>query len=70
MIVYLVWFSSLTHMACLTSSRGCLFHHPRERAWRLLAMGIIVILLITALIPTGNFDWFENGYANGNKPYD
>ncbi|KAF2648842.1 hypothetical protein K491DRAFT_611930 [Lophiostoma macrostomum CBS 122681] len=58
-IVYLAWFSSLTHFACLTFLRSYLFNHP-ERAWRLTAMGLIVMMLTVAFVPTGNYAWFED----------
>jgi hypothetical protein len=54
-LVYLAWFSNLTHLSCLTFLRKYLHEHPGQRRWRLAAMGILVILLIIALIPTGNF---------------
>lgn len=65
-VVYLAWFSSLTHMACLTFSRSYLFHHTGQRTWRLAAMAVLVILLSIAFIPTGNFDWYED--QQGPKP--
>ncbi|KAK1656842.1 hypothetical protein BDP55DRAFT_639266 [Colletotrichum godetiae] len=56
-ICYLAWFSSITHVACLSALRTYFFQHRTERNYRL---GLIVILLaglITALIPTGYFNW-------------
>jgi hypothetical protein len=52
-LVYLAWFSSLTHFGCLSFLRNYLFNHPGERAWRLLLMTAIVIILMFALVPTG-----------------
>ncbi|KAF2117474.1 hypothetical protein BDV96DRAFT_598361 [Lophiotrema nucula] len=54
-IVRLAWFCSLTHLACLTFLRNHLHGHRGERKWRLLAMGILVLLLIGALLPTGKY---------------
>ncbi|KAK9847314.1 hypothetical protein MYU51_019581 [Penicillium brevicompactum] len=35
-LVYLAWFSSLTHLSCLTLLRNCLHQRPAERIWRLV----------------------------------
>ena len=62
-LVYLTWFCSLTHLSCLTILRTYLHNRPRERLWRLIGMGILVLLLIVALLPTGN-------YGVSNAPAD
>jgi hypothetical protein len=54
-IVYLAWFSSLTHLSCLTFLRSHLYNRPRQRAKRLIAMLIILVMLMFALIPTGSY---------------
>ncbi|KAH7136175.1 hypothetical protein B0J11DRAFT_179519 [Dendryphion nanum] len=59
-LVYLAWFSSLTHFGCLTFLRNYLFNHPGERAWRLFFMAVIVVMLMVALYPTGQADDFWN----------
>lgn len=56
-MVYLAWFSSITHLCCLTFLRNYLFNHPGQRLWRLISMFIIIIMLVVALVPTGYFDW-------------
>ena len=56
-LAHLAWFSSLAHLACLTFLRNYLYNRPGERAWRLVSMGVLVVLLIFALIPTGNYYW-------------
>jgi hypothetical protein len=56
-IVYLAWFSSLTHLCCLTFLRNYLFNHPGQHLWRLVSMFIIIIMLVVALVPTGYFNW-------------
>ncbi len=56
LMVYLAWFCSLTHLSCLTFLRNHLYNHPGERIWRLIGMGTLVILLIVALLPTGNYN--------------
>ncbi|KAI9373705.1 hypothetical protein BJX61DRAFT_501636 [Aspergillus egyptiacus] len=50
----LAWFSSLTHLSCLTLLRNYLYNRKPKRQWRLLAMLVLNIMLITALVPTGN----------------
>lgn len=56
-IVYLAWFSSLTHLAVLTFLRQRLYHWRPMRAWRLIAMAVLMLLLMVALVPTARFDW-------------
>ena len=55
-LVYLAWFSSLTHLSCLTLLRNYLYNHPTERLWRLLGMGLIVVMLVGAILPTASFN--------------
>ncbi|KAJ5924839.1 hypothetical protein N7466_009026, partial [Penicillium verhagenii] len=56
-IVDLAWFSSLTHLSCLTILRGYLYHHASEREWRLFSMGLLATLLVVGLVFTGNYSW-------------
>jgi hypothetical protein len=56
-IVDLAWFSSITHLACLTLLRNHLYNHSAQRLWRLLCMAALVILLTVALAFTGGYDW-------------
>lgn len=56
-IVYLAWFSSITHLCCLTFLRSYLFNHSGQRLWRLISMLIIIIMLVVGLVSTGYFDW-------------
>jgi len=70
-IVYLAWFSTLTHLSCLTFLRARLHQRPTERAWRVAAMLIVVLLLIVAIVPTGNFNWFTDmGPETESTPSD
>ncbi|ORY17315.1 hypothetical protein BCR34DRAFT_597106 [Clohesyomyces aquaticus] len=52
-LVYVAWFASITHFACLTSLRGYLHHHKLGRLWRSFVMSILIILITIALVPTG-----------------
>ena len=56
-IVYLAWFSSLTHLSCLTLLRNHLHNHAAERRLRLFAMGGLATLLVVGLSFTGNYYW-------------
>ncbi|KAI9694682.1 MAG: hypothetical protein M1822_000298 [Bathelium mastoideum] len=69
LLVYLAWFSSLTHLACLTFLRNYLYDNPGERSWRLVSMGILATLLVFALVPTGNYDWVS-GFDLDADVYD
>lgn len=62
MLVYLAWFSSLTHLSSLTLLRNYLHNRPAERGWRLFFMFVLVVLLIFAFIPTANYRW-QYGYG-------
>lgn len=53
----LAWFSSLTHLSCLTLLRNYLHNHPSRRHWRLLFMFFLIVMLVTAMVPTGNYNW-------------
>lgn len=53
----LAWFSSLTHLSCLTLLRNYLHNRKSERQWRLALMLVLIIMLITAIVPTGRYDW-------------
>ena len=67
-VVYLAWFSSLTHLCCLTFLRNYLYNHPGQRLWRLASMFIIIIMLVVALFPTGYFNWNGDFYATPTPP--
>ncbi|KAH8884072.1 hypothetical protein GQ53DRAFT_830005 [Thozetella sp. PMI_491] len=61
LIVYLAWFANLTHISGLTFLRNYLQKHRDERNWRLAAMGILLVFLIIAEVPTGFFNWSNTG---------
>ena len=58
-IVYLAYFSTLTHMGCLTFLRSYLYHHPGQRIWRVWSMVVTAIMLVVAIVPTGSFVWTD-----------
>jgi hypothetical protein len=67
-LVYLAWFSSITHLSCLTFLRNHLYNRPAERLWRLFFMGVMIVMLVTAIVPTGNFAFpydFEDEATSG-----
>ncbi len=57
MTIYLVWFSSFTHLATLTFIRGYLYRNSPMRWWRIFFMTALIGLLVAALVPTGNGNW-------------
>ncbi|KAI4266828.1 MAG: hypothetical protein L6R38_008522 [Xanthoria sp. 2 TBL-2021] len=59
MLVYLAWFSSLTHLTTLTVLRQYFQENHNARLWRSVLMLITVILLGAALLPTGDILWLE-----------
>ena len=60
MIVYLAWFSSLTHLTTLTVLRQYFRENQTARLWRAILMLIMVTMLGIALLPTGDVWWFED----------
>src|SRR5580704_14637470 len=66
-LVYLAWFSSLTHLSCLTFLRARLYERPEERTWRVLAMFSLICMLLGALVPTGGYNWSSDG-TNSQSP--
>lgn len=60
-MVYLAWFSTLTHLSCLTFLRARLYMKKGERTWRVIGMALVLIMLLVAMIPTGRYSW--TGYA-------
>ena len=56
-LVYLGWFSTLTHLTTLTILREYLQENPGIRTWRVLLMLLTFVLLVIALLPTGDSKW-------------
>ncbi len=67
-MVYLAWFSNLTHIACLTALRGYLHQHQLERNWRLFFMTVLWAGLISAMIPTVFFNWSSYWEPSASRP--
>ena len=59
MIVYLAWFSSLTHLTTLTVLRQFFRDNPTARLWRVTIMLLMATMLGIALLPTGDALWFS-----------
>ena len=62
-IVYLAWFSSLTHLTTLTVLRQYFRDNPTARLWRATIMLLMVTMLGIALLPTGDALWFRLNYG-------
>lgn len=69
-LVNLAWFSSLTHLACLSFLRNYLYHRPGERAWRIGAMGVFIAMLIVGIVPTGSYNWYHGAGIDRPFPQD
>lgn len=54
MIVYLAWFSSLTHLTTLTILRQYFRDNPAPRLWRAILMLVMLTMLVIALLPSGD----------------
>ena len=59
--VYLVWFSSLSHLTTLTLLRQYFSANARSRKMRLVLMSLMALLMLIALLPTGNPQWISDG---------
>lgn len=69
-IVYLAWFSSVTHLSALTFLRNYLRNHFAEFACRMVLMLVLLALLCTAVIPTSHFDFSgDDGNVNFKPSY-
>ncbi|CAG7919466.1 unnamed protein product [Penicillium olsonii] len=66
-IVYLAWFSCLTHLSCLMVLRSYLYVHTIGRTWRLIAMGVLAVMMIVGLLPTANYG---NLFTSRPRPSD
>jgi hypothetical protein len=64
-VVYLAWFSSLSHLTTLTVLRKFFRDQPRLAAWRVFFMGFIILLLGIGLVPTG---WEQTWGWSGMNP--
>ena len=53
MIVDLAWFSAVTHLTALTSLRHYFRRRPAMALWRVIFMGVSMVLLGSALYPIG-----------------
>jgi hypothetical protein len=56
-VVYLAWFSSLTHLATLTVLRRYFRVNPIIRNWRISLMLVVMVLLVVALLPMASGGW-------------
>ena len=70
MVVYLAWFSSLTHLTTLSFLRGHIGNNKRILFLRLSLMVILALMLSIAFLPTGSDYWLDfnstfNNFAEG-----
>ena len=69
-LVQLAWFSSITHLCCLTALRNYFRRNTLGYFWRLPGMIILIIMLIVALIPTSHYTWESPTLIYGEKKGD
>lgn len=67
-IVHLAWFSSITHLACLTCLRNHFFEHRWAQLWRIPGMMTLIVMLMVALVPTAHYAWEINSMAEYTRP--
>ncbi len=65
-LVYLAWFSSLTHLATLTVLRKYFRDNLAARLWRSIFMLVTVTMLGVALLPTGDTAWLTGVWLAGD----
>jgi hypothetical protein len=53
-VVYLAWFSSITHLCCLTFLREYFSRNKVAYCWRLPGMIILILMLVVAYVPTAH----------------
>lgn len=56
-VVYLAWFSSITHLSGLIAIRHYLYSRPWERITRIIVAAVFLVMLLVAMVPTAYFDW-------------
>jgi hypothetical protein len=69
-LVQLAWFSSITHLCCLTALRNYFRHNALGYFWRLPGMIVLIVMLIIALIPTGHYTWESQTIRYGSRQGD
>lgn len=60
LIVYVAWFSSITHLSAMTVLRSYLRERRVETSIRFGFMICLLIMLMIAFIPTAFFDWHDS----------
>ncbi len=64
-LVYVAWFSSITHLATLTVLRQYFRDNHAARRWRFVLMLVTVTMLGVALLPTGDALWLTGVWLAG-----
>ena len=59
-LVYLAWFSSITHLTTLTLLQDYFHYNPSIRNWRVFFMLVVFVMLGASLLPTGNAVWLDS----------
>ena len=56
-VLYLAWMSSSVHLSALSLLAPYLHQRPALKAWRLVGMLVLLVLLIIGLVPSVSNDW-------------
>ncbi|KAJ3533844.1 hypothetical protein NM208_g7802 [Fusarium decemcellulare] len=67
LIVYLAWFSSITHLSTLTFLRHYFQSHRTEKLCRAVGMFLMLALLCFAIVPTAHFFWLDPDDQSATK---
>ncbi|KAI0395150.1 hypothetical protein F5Y17DRAFT_217543 [Xylariaceae sp. FL0594] len=60
-VVFLAWFTCVTHMIGLTTLRRYLYDRPWEKVLRYVFALVLLGMLLAAFVPTAFFDWDRHG---------
>lgn len=69
LIVFIAWFSSITHLSAMTVLRSYLRRRRVETCVRFGLMICLLLMLIVAFIPTAFFDWTNSSTEDCSAAY-
>lgn len=70
-VVQLAWFSSVTHMSCLTFLRRYFYNHKLAQLWRIPGIIALNVMVAIGLWPTAHYGWdLPHGTDDKPEPHD